>query len=160
MASIDLNAVRAGLCADPKDYRFCGYGEAMGGGVAARAGLRALLAGYDRGGGWGAVAAVYREQMFVRDQDSRRPVFSREQARAVLKSGGRLGLSELLRCRVRYFSDGVVLGSKAFVEQVFQANRGQFGGKRATGARPLRHGEWGELCSMRDLRLTPVAVAG
>ena len=27
---IDLNAVRAGLAADPKDYRFCGYAEAVG----------------------------------------------------------------------------------------------------------------------------------
>jgi putative transposase len=34
-AYIDLNAVRAGLVVDPKDYRFCGYGEAMGGGLLA-----------------------------------------------------------------------------------------------------------------------------
>ena len=36
---IDLNPVRAGLVADPKDYRFCGYGEAVAGNAAARAGL-------------------------------------------------------------------------------------------------------------------------
>jgi len=30
-AYIDLNAVRAHLAADPKDYRFCGYGEAVSG---------------------------------------------------------------------------------------------------------------------------------
>ena len=48
-AYIDLNAVRAGLVSDPKDYRFCGYAEALGGGKAAREGLRILdrnLAGY------------------------------------------------------------------------------------------------------------------
>ena len=28
-AYVDLNAVRAGILEDPKDYRFCGYGEAM-----------------------------------------------------------------------------------------------------------------------------------
>ncbi len=28
-AYIDLNAVRAGLVDDPKDYRWCGYGEAV-----------------------------------------------------------------------------------------------------------------------------------
>jgi hypothetical protein len=27
---IDLNCVRAGLATDPKDYRFCGYAEAVG----------------------------------------------------------------------------------------------------------------------------------
>ncbi len=31
-AYLDLNAVRAGLVNDPKDYRFCGYGEAVAGG--------------------------------------------------------------------------------------------------------------------------------
>jgi putative transposase len=30
-AYIDLNGVRAGLAADPKDYRFCGYAEALAG---------------------------------------------------------------------------------------------------------------------------------
>ena len=30
-AYIDLNAVRAGIVEDPKQYRWCGYGEAMGG---------------------------------------------------------------------------------------------------------------------------------
>ena len=29
-AYIDLNPVRAGLCPDPKDYRSCGYAEALG----------------------------------------------------------------------------------------------------------------------------------
>jgi hypothetical protein len=28
---IDLNAVRAGIVKDPKDYRYCGYGEAVAG---------------------------------------------------------------------------------------------------------------------------------
>ena len=28
-AYIELNPVRAGLCADPKDYRYCGYAEAL-----------------------------------------------------------------------------------------------------------------------------------
>lgn len=51
---IDLNAVRAGLCEDPKDYRWCGYGEAMGGEEAARVGLNACRKswGAARIGGW------------------------------------------------------------------------------------------------------------
>ncbi len=28
-AYIDLNPVRAGLCEDPKDYRYCDYAEAI-----------------------------------------------------------------------------------------------------------------------------------
>lgn len=42
-AYIDLNAVRAGLVKDPKDYRWCGYGEAVAGRKAAREGLRRVL---------------------------------------------------------------------------------------------------------------------
>jgi putative transposase len=29
VAYIDLNPVRAGLCEDPKDYRYCDYAEAI-----------------------------------------------------------------------------------------------------------------------------------
>ena len=70
----------------------------------------------------------------------------------IFDGDGKLMLSQALRCRVRYFSDGVVLGSKVFVEDVFQRNREQFGLKRKSGARPLRRAEAGELCAMRDLR--------
>ncbi len=38
-AYIDLNPVRAHLCRDPKDYRFCGYAEAIGGSGRARRGI-------------------------------------------------------------------------------------------------------------------------
>ncbi len=44
-AYIDLNAVRAGLVDDPKDYRFCGYGEAVAGNQRAQAGLKWITGG-------------------------------------------------------------------------------------------------------------------
>ena len=44
-AYIDLNPVRAGLVADPKDYRWCGYGEALGGAGRAVEGLRTVMQG-------------------------------------------------------------------------------------------------------------------
>ena len=40
---IDRNAVRAGIVSDPKDYRFCGYGEAMGGSRKAKEGLAMVM---------------------------------------------------------------------------------------------------------------------
>jgi len=57
----------------------------------------------------------------------------------------------LLHCKVRYFTDGVAIGSKAFVEAVFEQYRFRFSPKRSTGARPLRW-EWNGLCSLRDLQ--------
>jgi hypothetical protein len=76
----------------------------------------------------------------------------------VLDKGGRLSVYELMHCRVRYFTDGVVLGSSNFVEDIFQNYRNQFGIKRKKGARKPKHADWGELCTMRDLRLRPVTI--
>jgi hypothetical protein len=65
-------------------------------------------------------------------------------------------MHELLRCRVRHFSDGLAFGGQEFVETVFRRYRGHFGPKRQSGARPMRFGEWHGFCTLRDLRLTPV----
>jgi putative transposase len=62
----------------------------------------------------------------------------RDKALAVLKQGGTLSEADYLRCKVRYFSDGAVIGGKAFVEEMFAAFRDRFGPKRKDGARPLR----------------------
>jgi len=42
-AYIDLNPVRAGLAEDPKDYRWSGYAEAMGGSKRARRAICVIL---------------------------------------------------------------------------------------------------------------------
>jgi hypothetical protein len=36
--------------------------------------------------------------------------------------------------------------------------RGDFGLKRKTGARKPKYGQWGDLCTMRDLRPDPVSL--
>jgi REP element-mobilizing transposase RayT len=60
-AYIDLNPVRAKLVADPKDYRWSGYGEAVGGaGAGIRAGLGSILPGLD----WESLLAAYRAILF------------------------------------------------------------------------------------------------
>ncbi|MBT7064893.1 MAG: hypothetical protein HN919_01195, partial [Verrucomicrobia bacterium] len=41
---------------------------------------------------------------------------------------------------------------------VFQTHREEFGLKRKTGARKPKYGQWGDLCTMRDLRLEPVSL--
>ena len=69
----------------------------------------------------------------------------------VLKKG-RIGMNEYLRCRVRYFSDGVAIGHRGFVDGVFQKFRGHFGPKRKNGARRMR-GLADELFTARDLQV-------
>jgi hypothetical protein len=62
-----------------------------------------------------------------------------------------LSRAELLRCQVRWFSDGVAIGSKGFVEGIFTRCREHFGPQRKTGARPVRE-DAGGLHALRELR--------
>ncbi len=160
-AYIDLNAVRVGLVEDPRDYRFCGYGEAVAGEHAARAGIAHIAEILGQAGNRAGQAHSYRKYLFMQagTHTKKGRKVTEAKIEKVLEAGGKLSKAELMQCRVRYFSDGVVLGSKAFVEVVFVAPRGEFGLRRKTWARKPRYGQWGDLCTMRDLRVAPVAVA-
>jgi hypothetical protein len=46
-------------------------------------------------------------------------------------------MGELVRGRVRAFSESLVLGSRDFVEAVFEANRSCFGYQRKEGTRRM-----------------------
>ena len=66
-----------------------------------------------------------------------------------------VALRQMLRCRVRYFSDGAVIGSRAFVDEVFARCRDRFGERRKSGARKLRGSAAaaaGAMWSVRDLK--------
>jgi REP element-mobilizing transposase RayT len=66
------------------------------------------------------------------------------------------GVVNMLRHRVRYFTDGAVIGSKDFVNEAFAAARERFSVKRKDGARRMRgigKGAGGVLWSARDLRM-------
>jgi putative transposase len=75
-----------------------------------------------------------------------------DKTRKILNTGGKVTQSEALRCRVRYFSDGAVLGSKEFVQAYFEHHRDRFGAKRRDGPRKMKGLDWGELTCIRDLR--------
>jgi hypothetical protein len=142
-AYIDLNAVRAGLVEDPVDYRFCGYGEAMGGSRLAREGLSVV----DRD------MAGYRQTLFGAGagEKAEKASISREEAVRVLEEEkGKLPLSVVLRCRVRYFTDGMVLGSAEFVEKQVQSEDGEH--KRARRAHSMHGADWGGLSVGTGLR--------
>ena len=179
-AYIDLNPVRAGIVRDPADYRWNSYGEAVGGGAKgngkkAREGLvRAFFC--DQGVGfeaekWQEVSRLYRRLMGV--ALGRKPggaevpatgnglgqntlntaeILESQDNGTVLKD---LGVAKMLRCRVRYFTDGAVIGSKEFVNEAFANARERFGARRKDGARKLRGSATasaGILWSLRDLQ--------
>jgi hypothetical protein len=67
-----------------------------------------------------------------------------------------LKLAAMLRCRVRYFTDGAVIGSRVFVNEAFAAARERFTKRRKDGARRMKgsgKAAAGVLWSARDLRV-------
>jgi hypothetical protein len=160
---IDLNPVRAGLVDDPKDYRWWGYAEALGGSRRAQRGLCKAIGkpvdGWQRAGAAEAYRCIlFDEGREVKDAQNETVVergVSGESARTVLAERGKLSPAELVRLRVRYFSDGAILGSKAFVEGIFEAQREQFSPKRNRGARRIQEMA-SPMYSLRQLRQAPV----
>jgi hypothetical protein len=184
-AYIDLNPVRAGMVEDPAEYRWSSYGEAVGGGgkrdgKKARAGLvRAIMAdkGYEADARhWaGKVSREYRMLLLEEGMEDAEEVINEEgeEETKVLKrgmktekavaeldrlsSGRDVALGKMLRWRVRYFTDGAVIGSRGFVDGMFEKCRERFGGNRKDGARKLRGKAGGAaagwLWSLRDLRV-------
>jgi putative transposase len=82
--------------------------------------------------------------------------FTQREIEAVCAAGGKLSLAAVLRCRVRYFTDGVVLGNQAFLDEFFEKRRASFGENRKSGARRMKGADWGALRVLRDLRVEPV----
>ncbi len=67
-----------------------------------------------------------------------------------------LGMAGMLMIRVRYFTDGAVIGSKEFVNEAFAGARERFSVRRKDGARRMRGSgapAAGVLWSVRDLRV-------
>jgi hypothetical protein len=179
-AYIDLNPVRAGMVKEPADYRWSSYGEAIGGGAkgngrTARAGLvRALRAhhgiGADAGLWSSGISREYRKLLMAgavgksaesvgRDGKSitktLRKGISKEEAESERENDGEIPIGKMLRCRVRYFTDGAVIGSRNFVDEAFASARSRFGANRKSGARKLKGADSaanGILWSMRELR--------
>ena len=150
-AYIDLNCVRAGLAEDPKDYRFCGYGEAVAGHSAAQQGLMTVTGI----GNWSESQAGYRRMLFgtgAEVSEHGRHI-QREALQMVIQAGGQLPLATVLRCRVRYFTEGAVLGSKAFVALQLAVYRQRTGRRQRSAPRPLPAlTDWSELTTLRGLR--------
>jgi len=154
-AYIDLNPVRAGLVSDPKDYRFCGYAAALNGNKVLRAGLMSCL----KPGAWTEAAAEYRRSLFVTagtSGHSEKVALDREAILVELKRGGELSVGQVLRLRVRHLTDGLVLGSKEFVNEMFVRHREKFGTQRKDGARKIRGVPLPGLSVLRDLQVRTV----
>jgi len=150
-AYIDLNPVRAGLVDDPKDYRFCGYAEALAGVKQAQAGMKSIneCKRIDH------ALEQYRMTLFGMGSSLSRTsqkAMPPEKAMSVIARGGKLPLSTVLRCRVRYMTDGAVLGSQEYVSKYFNDHRRHFGERRKKSFYKMRGSDWDGLVVLRGLR--------
>jgi hypothetical protein len=160
-AYIDLNPVRAGLVEDPKDYRFCGYAEAVAGREKAQWGLVAIWSD-GLGGAAGEserfrlALQAHRLLLFGKGASPwthRGKVISRKQALRVLEEeDGKLSKETMLHCRVRYFTDGAILGSGEFVRGFMDAWQLSRERKYPPKLNPLRGADWGDLAVIQGLR--------
>ena len=118
------------------------------------------MASFHEADEWAEVGREYRKLLLVsagRAGASGKVALDREAIRRELGKEGALSVGQVLRLRVRYFSDGVVLGSRNYVNGVFREFRERFGPRRRTGARPMRGlGALGHLATLRDLRVDAV----
>lgn len=166
-AYIDLNPVRAGIVEDPKDYRWCGYAEAVAGSRHARRGLCMVMevpqdswgkaTGKKEAGDSGAWyrcwlmldgKQIERDEWTEADQVKIRKGIPREKAEKALAAEGRLTAGECLLSRWKYLSEGAAIGSKSFIGALFEKRRENFGAGRKVGSKPLG-GNLSELYSLQ-----------
>jgi len=167
-AYIDLNPVRAGIVNRPEDYRWCGYAEALAGRAVARKGLGTIMAEAlsceEFRSDWRRTHARYRLFLYNEGREMEtnpetgqpgRKGFSPESIEAVERASGEMPIAEALRHKIRYFTDGVVIGSAEFINRIFERERHRFGPKRKDAARKMRGANFGPLRVLRDLRVRP-----
>ncbi len=179
-AYIDLNPVRAGMVADPADYRWSGYSEAMSGKVRSRRGLVRIIGQMAWPRATAAGAKPWGNDAFSKAVETRALVFYRailgghgaakkredgtiirrglsEKIREKLTTPNERGLAvEVLTRRVGHFTRGVIIGSRALIGGWFEANRlavkGRSRTERKRGAKSLGEASLRGLYAFRDVR--------
>lgn len=139
-AYIELNPVRAGIVDDPAQYTWCSYAEALSGGKSARTGVITLASRANRNLNYRDAIKAYRD--FFKDK-SRAQSWSKrgmtdgktdDQTEAPSEAG--LGIDGIIT-KVRYFMDGVIIGSKEFIEDWYNKNRAHLSKARKRISNPL-----------------------
>ena len=131
LAYVDLNAVRAGIVKRPEEYRWCSLGYHI------QSGNKDDLLSVDFGmKEWNEfdeeeIVRKYREYVYeVGAIDAGKgAVIDEEIVEEERKKDFRLKKAEVFRYRCRYFTDAGVLGSKRFVQEVFEEIKGLLGSK-------------------------------
>jgi len=150
-AYIDLNCVRAGLGHDPALYRWCSYAEALARDGPARRAYEEILPGKD----WQEKLAHYRVLLFGAGGGGRNDqvrTFDPEQILEVYERGGRLSLAQMLHLKVKWLTQGLVLGNAEFVQEMFEQLWAPHAKRARTACWPLLGTDWGGLTSLKKIK--------
>ncbi len=146
-AYIDLNPVRARIVQSPQETTWTGYSLANAGDLLAIRGIQHITRSLIAGKVLPPTEALACYLKFLGSCDSSQdasaspcqtppnPARACSEVLRSLKDGGPLTPAEYLRLRIRPFHDGAILGTRAFVDDIFKANRSRFGPRRKSGAR-------------------------
>ena len=152
MKYIAMNPVRAHIVTDPADYRFCSWGawSALGRHPYQDNLERNVM---DRFSGLLGVENMKELQSEFRKELVRLKMERAEDQaleQAVKKAGDRAPFTQRIDRRVRYWVDGLVIGSELFVRETMTKARGKahMRKRRVTYSSDSRH-----LCAYRQLRV-------
>lgn len=155
-AYIELNPVRAGLVDQPHDYRWCSYTEAVAGNGKARQGIKKLMCALGPIGKfkWDEASRLYRSYFIWKGatQTGNRKGFTEEDGNQAIHQEPQLKPSEILRTKIRYFTDGVAIGSKEYLEEFLEKRRDKIGNHRKKAGYKMKAEQCEGLHAYRDVR--------
>lgn len=124
-AYIELNPVRAGIVEDPADYRWCSYHAAVAGDTRSRQGISELVSGMGPELNYTESVGPYRVFFVERSvhQDGSRKGMNSGALEEAVAARGQLPKARELRMRMRYFVDGLVIGSREYIEAFYEKRK-------------------------------------
>ena len=146
-----MNPVRAGLVEWPEEYRWCSLAYLIGTGnkggfLSTDLGVAALT-----NKGYRERIGLYREYVYEKGgiSDGSVGAIPQEVLEEERKKGYRLTRKQVFRYRIRYFTEGLIIGSRSFVRETAERIRETLGLKRER--RPRKVGLVEGLYSFRSL---------
>lgn len=143
-AYIALNPVRTGQVKCPEEYRFSGYAEAAAGLMGGRQGIMEIFPGKERREAMRSFRLILYGMGARPKMDGGGQTIPTEEVAKILEAGGAVSLTEALRCRFRFITDGVILGTEGFVARTMAAA----GHKKAPGKFPKPFAGVAEMASL------------
>jgi hypothetical protein len=153
---VEMNAVRAGIVTDPAEYRFGSWGQWCGTGQHPFGdNLRLHLAQYEGSQARDNTLAEIRKHFrteIVRRRAYEKGAVAEEIEEAVAAASKSPGFALCISRRVRYWSDGLVIGAEKFVVDMAARCYGRAPASQHRPKRAKRYGESIGLWAYRHLR--------